>query len=229
MKQRLKIHRKNFETVFSFKINATMESPFVPTPPPPTPPLPLPLPFPPLVFPPLSAGPITGGTLPPVTPSFPGDPLREWRMVVRRTIKFSEIVIGVPGGQTSQGNSLYQPPDMDCIAALDSAIGQWDFFYPQYAPHGPRYYNGLSLANNPGVIIEEELGMYTGPLNPTFGEVPFGWQGGPSSMWRWKQSRLYSGEGWYDLALGDFVGQSSDKNSESYSVEFFYTGESVFA
>lgn len=229
MKQRLRIEKKTFETVFSFKIDSTIKDPFVPTPPPPIPTPPPPLPFPPLVFPPLSAGPITGGTLPPVEPTQPGDPPREWRKVVRRTIKNSRIVVGVPGGQTSVGDSLHQPPDMDCIAALESAIGQWDQFYPQYGPHGPRFYNGLSLANSPGVIIEEELGMYTGILKPIFGEVPFGWQGGPSALWRWKQSMLYSGEGWYDLPLGDFVGQSQDKNSEQYMVEFFYTGESVFA
>jgi hypothetical protein len=83
MKRNLKISRKTYETVFSFKINGTMAEPIVPTPPPPQP-------HPP-AFPPLDPFPDRPGY--PGYPPSPFDPLppigdyvgqKPWRQLVYR-------------------------------------------------------------------------------------------------------------------------------------------------
>lgn len=137
------------------------------------------------------------------------------------------------GYSTMYGHSLFQPPLQNCDQAIETAIAYWAGIFPP-SENDPSYYErmfktGLSFANNPGTVVEEELGMYTGELNPVFDPVPYGWWGHSYGMWRWKQSRLYNNTGWIDLAMGDFTGQSNDKNSENYLVEFFYTGDTVLA
>lgn len=85
-KERLKISKKNYETVFSFKIEGTMGDVLVPTPPPP------PVPFPPIgplpdgpTYPDGSGGgPNPLGTLPTIHPYYGARP---WRQLVYRYVK----------------------------------------------------------------------------------------------------------------------------------------------
>lgn len=86
MKKNLKISKKTYETVFSFKIEGTMADPIIPTPPPPQP---HPPPFPPL-------NPFPSGPGYPGYPGYPPSPLgpippvgnyvgqRPWRQLVYR-------------------------------------------------------------------------------------------------------------------------------------------------
>lgn len=81
MKKNLKISKKTYETVFSFKIEGTMADPIIPTPPPPQP---HPPPFPPLD--PFPSGPgypgYPGSPFPPLAPVGDYVGLMPWRQLV---------------------------------------------------------------------------------------------------------------------------------------------------
>lgn len=116
MKKNLKISKKNYETVFSFRIEGTMGDIFVPTPPP-TPPTPPPTPtpiippFPPLNIPP---GIPPGMAIPPVPPYYTPQTWVEILYVEEVSYRFRN-------GDNEQGLYLY---------TLEQQTTGWGYSFP---------------------------------------------------------------------------------------------------
>jgi hypothetical protein len=159
MKKKLKVSKKSYETVFSFKINGTMDDLIIPTPPP--------------GFPPVTPPPETGDPGYPGYPGYPGNPfppippvgnypgLRPWRQLSYVYIRDYSVH---PAG--SQYDWIDGQPGIDWFEWWKQNHGYWAID----PDTGALLYPCTFSFTIPGdrKVEETVLGMY-----PTDGSIPF--------------------------------------------------------
>lgn len=217
MKKHLKVSRKNYETVFSFKIEGTMADPIIPTPPPPQP---HPPGFPPIDDPPSGPGypGYPGNPFPPIPPvgDYPG--LRPWRQL--SYIYVRDYSVHPPG---SQYDWIDGQAGIDWFEWWKQNHGYWAIDPDTWELLYPCVFSFTIPADR--TVEETPLGMY-----PTDESIPF-----PTFINRYAVIAAFH---YYCFELintgengveGQYVPSGAVVVSRSESFSLVFSGETVWA